>query len=70
MVLKMSPRDIGHQPSSRRASRSVASALDTTTKRVMMEQMMLERVTARTLALIDEGASRDSWGEGLVALER
>jgi hypothetical protein len=36
----------------------------------MSEQTTLESVTARILARIEEGASRESWGEGLVAFER
>lgn len=36
----------------------------------MMEQTMVEKVTARVLARIDEGASRVSAGDGRVADDR
>jgi hypothetical protein len=56
----MSTRETGHQPRSFRVSAGEASPHWTMTYMAMSALRGHERVTARILARIEEGASRDS----------
>jgi hypothetical protein len=60
---------MGQRPSSWRMSCAGTLRLYRT-RAVMAEQRMVEKVTARVRARIDEGASRVRVGEGRVALDR
>jgi hypothetical protein len=69
-VFVVSTREIGHQPSSFRVSEAEAPFDLRMMYTVMVALMRHERVTARMRARMDEGASRESCGEGRVAAER
>lgn len=57
---------MGHQPRSRRISRGSGSPMFRMTKIVAAALMMQESVTARILARMTEGASRERRGDGRV----
>ncbi len=61
---------MGHQPSNRKPSKGVAFPFEAMTYRVSMLQPIQDKVTARILALITDGASRDRCGDGRVVEER
>ncbi len=57
---------MGHHPRSRRISRGSGLPLLLTIKIVATALIMQESVTARILARMTDGESRDSSGDGLV----
>lgn len=69
-VLMLSNGSMGHQPSRRRVSRAFAFPYCTIMKMAIPAFTMHAEVTARILARITEGASRERVGEGRVALLR
>lgn len=69
-VLKMSDGSMGHQPSRRRVSWAFALPYCTMMKMAIPAFTMHARVTARILARMTEGASRERVVEGRVVLLR
>lgn len=70
MVLAESNSETGHIPSRWRTSDEARLADRYRIKMVKRVLRIVDDVTALTLARIEEGASRVSWGDGRVAEER